>query len=329
MERGNRRCWHISILALLFLLVLAYDTQDAVPLPTTVIDHAGRSVILPQEIQNVYATTEAGTFLVYTLDPEVILGWNRGLSPDLEFAVSPAYHELPTVGTWDLHYQTIQFDVLQELQPDLIIHYSPIDQENMDLADEIEEALGRPVILVDNSIRALPDTLYFLGEILNKEVRGQALAAFAANQLGKAEQFLAVRTFYNPIPVHIVSPQPSGFFDQLLELAGMEDMPVWSDEPPFPDFVLIMPHLIADPYRAIEQDGHKRIYQIPSFPANWLDPGSLFGLLGVEWLHSVAYPNSYPGDLTETYRAFMEVFFQLDITPELLAWTLRRSGISF
>jgi hypothetical protein len=90
-----------------------------------------------------------------------------------------------------------------------------------------------------------------------------------------------------------------------------------------------MPHNIADPYKAIERDGHKRIYQIPSFPLNWMEPGSIFSLLGLEWLHSIAYPTTYSGDLRESYCSFMEVFFQLKVTPELLAWTLQRSGISF
>jgi len=85
---------------------------------------------------------------------------------------------------------------------------------------------------------------------------------------------------------------------------------------------------VADPYQEIERDGHRRIYQIPSFPHNWLEPGSIFSLLGLEWLHSIAYP-SYTVDLPQTYATFMEEFFQVNITPELLAWTFKRSGISY
>lgn len=329
MSSRNIRGWQIAILALLLILVLPQTADDSVPAPIKIVDHGGRCVTLPNITEKVYATTEAGSFLVYALNPESVLGWNRGLSPQLEFAVLPAYHDLPTVGTWDLEYQTVCLEKLAELEPDLIIHYAPTNRENISLTEEIAEALDTPAVLIDNGIRALPEALGLLGKLLNKEVRGQALATVAANQLRQAEEFLDVRAFYNPIPVHIVSPQPPGFFDQLLEFAGMVEMPIWSDEPPFPDLVLIMPHQIVDPYRTIEEDGHKRIYQIPAFPANWLDPRSMFGLLGIEWLHSIAYPHSYPGNLPETYRAFMEVFFQVNITPEMLAWTLRRSGISF
>lgn len=329
MRSENRRSWQILVLALLLLLVLAKAADDGAPVPTGITDHGGRYVTLPQVVERVYATTEAGAFLVYALNPDSVLGWNRGLSPELEFAVLPTYHDLPALGTWDLKYKTIRLDVLAELKPDVVIHYGPADQENIRLTEQMEIALETPVILIDNSIRTLPEALRLVGKVLSKEVRGQALAAFASNQLTRAEEFLSVRSMYNPIPVHIVSPHPAGYFDQLLQLAGMEEMPVWNDEPPFPDYVLIMPHQIDDPYQKIEKDGHKRIYQIPAFPSSWFDPGSLFGLLGIEWLHSIAYPNSYPGDLPETYRAFMEVFFQIDITPELLAWTLRRSGIFF
>lgn len=329
MSSGNIQGWQIAILALLLVLICPLSADDSTPAPIEIVDHGGRSVTLPSIIEKVYATTEAGSFLVYALNPESLLGWNRGLSPQLEFTVQSIYHDLPTVGTWDLEYYTVCPDKLAKLAPDLIIHYAPADEKNIDLVDEISLVLGTPVLLIDSSIGTLPEALALLGRLLNKEVRGQALAAFARNQLSQAEEFLKVRALYNPIPAHIVSPQPPGFYDQLLAFAGMVEMPLWSDEPPFPDLVLIMPHQIIDPYRTIEKDGHKRIYQIPSFPANWLDPGSMFGLLGIEWLHSIAYPHSYPGNLPETYQAFMEVFFQINITPDMLAWTLRRSGVYF
>lgn len=321
--------WQVLILLLLFLLlfpkVLSVSTLPA----DLLVDHGNRLVEIPGIVRKIYATTEMGTFLAYALEPDCILGWNRGLSPELGFAVQPQYHALPTLGTWDETYQTMRVSDLQLLAPDLIIHYAPADEINRQLADEVQEMLGVPTVLLDNSLTSLPDALCLLGRLLGKELRGHALATFVQNHLEKLASFQALHSSFQPIPVHIVSPREPGHFDELLALAGMVEMPVWNNEPPLPDLVLIMPHLIADPYREIEKDGHKRIYQIPSFPLNWLEPGSIFSLLGLEWLHSIAYPTTYPGELDKTYAAFMEVFFQIDVTPELLAWTLRRSGISF
>jgi len=321
--------WQVLILVVLLLLLFPQLLGESTLPANLVVDHAGQVVEIPDLVHRVYATTEMGTFLVYALEPEAVLGWNRGLSPELEFAVLPQYHNLPTLGTWDEVYQTIRVDDVLSLAPDVVIHYAQDTPFNRALVREIEETLGVPTVLLNNSLAALPDSLRLLGQILGKEVRGQALAAFVENHLARLAGFQARHSSFEPIPVHIVSPREAGHFDELLSLAGMVEMPVWSDQPPLPDLVLIMPHTIADPYRAIERDGHKRIYQIPSFPLNWLEPGSIFSLLGLEWLHSIAYPNTYTGDLTETYRTFMEVFFQIDVTPELLAWTLRRSGISF
>lgn len=291
-------------------------------------DHSGRLVTLPPSINKVYTTTESGLFLAYALSPDSILGWNRGLSPDLEFAVHHQYHDLPTLGTWDLSFYTIDLDTIAKLKPDLVIHYALINQENLSLAAKIESTLGIPTVVVDRSLQALPKALRFMGQLLGKELRGQALAIFVENQLAEIAAFQEYQGGFQPIPVHIVSPAVPGHFDELLGLAGMIEMPTWNNGLPLPDFVLIMPHSVMDSYQAIEKDGHKRLYQIPSFPLNWMEPGSIFSLLGLKWLHSIAY-HTYTTDLTETYRAFMEVFFEINMTPELLAYTFKRSGISF
>ena len=155
-------------------------------------------------------------------------------------------------------------DTVLGLNPDLIIHYAPIDKANIALAREIQNTLGIPTVLVDNALQGLPDALRLVGQLLGRELRGQALATFVENRLKQTANFQRLQHSYEPIPVHIVSPFEPGHFNELLSLAGMVEMPTWNDEPPLPDFVLIMPHSIADPYKAIERDGHKRIYQIPS-----------------------------------------------------------------
>ncbi|NLL43592.1 MAG: hypothetical protein GX251_09650 [Firmicutes bacterium] len=327
MEKARRSCQTILVV-LLFLLLFPKSLGDLALPSDLYTDHGGRLVALPPVIQKVYATTERGTFLLYALEPDSIIGWNRGLSPEMEFAVQPNYWSLPTVGSWDRDHQTLQTETVLAQKPDLVIHFAPVDQANMALVDEIQELLGIPAILLENSIKVLPDVLRLVGQILGREVRGQALATFVENHLAQFASFQRLQIGYAPIPVHIVSPAEPGHFDELLELAGMVEMPVWHNQPPLPDFVLIMPHSVFDPYGEIEKDGHRRIHQVPSFPCNWLEPGSLFSLLGLEWLHTIAYP-AYDNDLAGTYKAFMEVFFQLHITPELLDWTLRRSGISY
>lgn len=327
MQRNTT--WRQVVVIIALLLFLYPRTLHNSMLPADFFaDHSGRFVNIPSTINKVYTTTEEGLFLVYALAPDSVLGWNRGLSPELEFAIHPQYHSLPTLGSWNQKFQTIAIEKLLALEPDLVIHYAPNDEANLKLADEIQETLGIPTILVDNSLKALPDTLRLLGQLLGKEVRGQALATYVEKQLGKVASFQALQQSFQPIPVHIVSPFEQGHFDELLSLCGMVEMPIWNNQPPLPDLVLIMPHSITDPYRTIEQDGHKIIYQIPSFPLNWLEPGSIFALLGLEWLHSIAYP-TYPADLAQSYTAFMEVFFEVRVTPELLAWTFKRSGISY
>lgn len=318
-----------TLLVILLLLLFAPPTQDQKIGLIPQVDHFGREISLPSPVEKIYATTESGLFLVYALEPEAIIGWNRGLNPYLEFAVEPRYHHLPTLGSWNHEYKTIRKDLVLDLQPDLIIHYAPVDNFNMLLAEEIQETLGIPTVLIDNNLESLPHALRYAGELLQKETRGNALAAFVENHLRRAENFVEITERYAKIPVHIMSEYPAGYFDGLLGLAGMIEVEPSSKLGSFPDFVLIMPHSIKDPYLELEKAGYKRIYQIPTFPLEWVDPTSIFGLLGLEWLLSIAYADFYAADLGETYRGFMEVFFDVKVTPSMLEWTLRRSGISY
>ncbi len=328
MEQSVR--WFQIVLLIMLLLLLFPNTLADKALPAnTFTDHGGRLVSMPPAIGKVYATTEAGTFLVYALEPEAITGWNRGLSPDLEFFIQPQYHAMPTLGTWNETFQTMQVNDVLGQEPDLIIHFARINEANIALAEDVQEILGIPTILVDSQVQALPDALRQVGKLLGREVRGQALATYVENHLAHMASFQRLQASYAPIPVHIVSSYEAGYFDELLDLAKMVEMPVWNNEPPLPDLVLIMPHTILDPYRSIEEEGYKRLYQIPAYPSSWVEPGSIFSLLGLEWLHTIAYPTTYTSDLAATYKAFMEVFFQVNVTQELLSWTLKRSGISY
>lgn len=328
MRRDTHPCQILILIVLLLLLFPGTLGDPALP-SGLYTDHGGRLVELPPIINKVYATTEAGTFLAYAVEPESITGWNRGLSPDLEFFIQPQYHTLPTLGTWDKTFQTLQKEAILEQDPDLVIHLGLITDANIALVEELQESLGIPAILLDHRLQALADALRQIGQLLGREIRGQALATFVEHHLAQMASFQKLQANYSPIPVHIVSSYETGYFNDLLDLAGMVEMPAWNNQPPLPDLILIMPHTIFDPYGTIKDEGHRRIYQIPSFPSNWVEPGSIFSLLGLEWLHTIAYPMSYTADLAATYKAFMEVFFQVNVTPELLDWTLKRSGISY
>ena len=182
----------LVLLAAAITLVLMLPQTLAPPHDLgTVTDHVGRSVPVPPRINKVYATTQAGSLLVYALNPELLLGWNVSLSPSLEFILGSPARELPVLGTWDQVYKTIHLDLIAALQPDIVVHVATPDLPTLELVQQVEEELGIPTVVVDGSLEAIPLTLRFLGELVGRTVRADVLALYAQNILAGLETMRA------------------------------------------------------------------------------------------------------------------------------------------
>lgn len=326
--------WIVPLIILILLLLLPRGTYEAVMKTQEITDHVGRTVSVPSRINKVYGTTQEASFLIYAIEPQAIIGWNRGLSPDLEFFIQDQYHHLPTIGTWNEEYETAQISIIKEIQPDLVIHLAPADLPNMLLVEEIQTELEIPTILIDSSLLSLPAALRLVGNLLDKEIRGNTLAVYAENTLQRIETLGKNLRAVEKASVYVVSETDTDYLEELLAYAGIMELPKL-DTPQNPDFMLVMPHTITDPYRKITHDpqlahigaiADQRVYEIPTLPLNWLGPNSLCRLLGVEWLISIAYPAYYSVDFAEIFVEFMDVFYEKNVSPEMLHWIFERSG---
>jgi iron complex transport system substrate-binding protein len=87
----------------------------------TVVDGAGRSVAVPPKVTRVFPAGPPAAILLYTLAPDLLLGWpraNRG--PELEFLL-PEVGRRPEVGRLTGRGNTANLEVVLALKPDLIL----------------------------------------------------------------------------------------------------------------------------------------------------------------------------------------------------------------
>ena len=66
----------------------------------TITDMAGREVVVPKEINKVFCPSPVGTIFVYTLDPDLLVGWNYELRSGEKEYILAQYHSLPNLGGW-------------------------------------------------------------------------------------------------------------------------------------------------------------------------------------------------------------------------------------
>ena len=141
----------------------------------TITDMAGREVVVPKEINKVFCPSPVGTIFVYTLDPDLLVGWNYELRSGEKEYILAQYHSLPNLGGWYAK-ATCNIEELLKINPDVILNVGSLDVEQ---TNKIQEQTGIPVVMIDTDDFANFDKAYeFAGKLLNLEDRANELGSY-------------------------------------------------------------------------------------------------------------------------------------------------------
>ena len=315
-----------------------------------ITDMAGREIDLTGvEISKVYGTDPVAAITLYTLAPEMLLGWNYAFNDYEVSYILPEYRDLPIYGMGD----EVNLEAIVADAPEACIQMGPITDSNIEKADTLSEQLGIPVIMVDGSLSATPEAYTFLGEVLGQEEAAAPLADYAADLLEKAaaNQPETIPTVYygNGSDSLETAPEgsPSAEVFQLLgadnvakiELDGgsrvqitAEQLLSWDPQYIFvngqPKENLTGPAaaraMLEDPtYSSLQAVASGQIYGVPKSPFAWVDrPTGPNRLAGIAWVGSILYPEVYGESMEDTIRSFYELFYHMELTDEQMTQLL-------
>ncbi|NLC06958.1 MAG: ABC transporter substrate-binding protein, partial [Syntrophomonadaceae bacterium] len=174
MKRTRNVIVLLTILVLMLTYCLAGCSKDKPqdterPLNSdvrTIVDHANREHKIPVQINKVFSTSPVGTILLYTLDPNLLIGWNYELSTSEKEYILPEYQSLPNLGGWYAK-ATCNIEELLKIKPDIIISVGVIDDMAVAQANQIQEQMGIPVIIINGELAKFNETYEFAGQLLN------------------------------------------------------------------------------------------------------------------------------------------------------------------
>jgi biotin transporter BioY len=166
----------------------------------TIEDMAGRSLIVPDKIDKVFCTSATGTIVIYTLCPEKLVGWNYDLSAVEKKYILPDYQELPNLGGW-FAKSTGNIEEILKIAPDIIISLGVINDAERSNADQIEQQLDIPVLLVDGELTEIDRTYEYLGELLGMESEAQQLADYCRQTVDEVAAQVKIPLPWTPVPI--------------------------------------------------------------------------------------------------------------------------------
>src|SRR6516162_1810791 len=115
----------------------------------SVTDAAGRAVQIPETVRRVFPAGPPAAITLYTLAPDLLLGWPRANRADEREFLLPDVGARPEVGRITGRGNTANLEEVLALKPDLILDIGTINPTFVSLADRVQEQTGIPYALLD------------------------------------------------------------------------------------------------------------------------------------------------------------------------------------
>ncbi len=308
-----------------------------------ITDMAGRTVTVPDTIKRVFTGSPPATYMLYALDPTLLVGINYKVREDEIRFLRPEIARLPVIGGFFGQGKSINMEVLLQHKPDVVVIWSTLGQKYDEQFVEKLNKAGIPTVFVNlDRLENYPDAFLFLGNLLDRKERARKLADYARDTFKSVAKVVTaipekerLRIYYAESPDGLATERESSWHAELIPLAGGRN--VHKGEPQFEsggmEKVSMEQVLIYDPEAIITHDRafydslakdrrwqgiravkSRRVYLIPRIPFNWFDrPPSFMRLLGIRWLANQMYPKQYPLDIQAVTKHFYKLFLGVEL----------------
>src|SRR5688572_9190449 len=300
----------------------------------SVTDSAGRTVPVPAKVTRVFPSGPPAAITLYTVAPELLIGWPRANRADEREFLHPEIGARPEVGRLTGRGNTANLEVVLALKPDLILDIGIVSPTYISLADRVQAQTGIPYALLDGRFDAIPETYRVIGALTDRRDNAEAKARYAEETMKTITGRLPPvdkrpRVYYARGPRGLETGLGGSINVETLEFLGamnvageqrgglanvsIEQVLAWN-----PEVIVTIDQEFADGVRkdsrwaSIAAVRSGRVHLSPKLPFGWVDfPPTVNRLIGLWWLGKVLYPEQFPDNLRERTRDFYTRFYHV------------------
>jgi iron complex transport system substrate-binding protein len=303
----------------------------------TVTDSAGRAVPVPERVERIFPAGPPAAIFLYTLAPELLLGWPRANRPEEREFLLPDVGGRPEVGRITGRGNTANLEVVLALKPDLILDMGSVTPTYVSLADRVQQQTGIPYALLDGRFDGIAQGYRTLGALIGRREQGEDLARVTDEMMKTVTGRIAVipqnsrpRVYYargprgletglggsiNVETIELMARNVAGETHGGLANVSIEQVLLWN-----PDVIITIDQdfaagVASDPaWTPISAVRARRVHLSPKLPFGWVDfPPCVNRLIGLRWLAKILYPDVFTEDLRTLTRDFYARFYH--VTP--------------
>jgi iron complex transport system substrate-binding protein len=317
------------------------------PAGAFVRDAAGREVRVPQPVRGVFPAGGPAAILLYTLAPDLLLGWPRAnRAAELPFLL-PGVGDRPELGRLTGRGNTANLEQLLAQRPSLIVDSGSTRDTYVDLANRVQAQTGIPYLLLDGRFEQISPMYRLLGRALGRESRAEVLATYAESTLAAVRARLDTvpavrrpRVYYARGPQGLETGLGGSINAEILDWMGLrhfgkgrpgglarvsvEEVLAWD-----PEVIVTIDRSFAATvresplWRRVSAVRTNRVHLSPKLPFGWVDfPPSVNRLPGLWWLGRAVHPEVFDLDLAKLTRDFYRLFYQVEPSTEQVGQVL-------
>ncbi len=304
----------------------------------TITDGAGRSVPVPGRVERVFPAGPPASIMLYTLAPELLLGWTRPNRPEEREFLLADIGSRPEVGRITGRGNTANLEAVLTLKPDLILDVGYVTDTYVSLADRVQQQTGIPYALLDGRFEQTAAAYRLLGELIGRHEDAEVLAGYTERTVATITGRIAgiptdqrPRIYFARGPRGLETGLGGSITVETVEFlaqnvaretrgglgnVSIEQVLVWN-----PDIIVtIDPDFAAKVYgdpawATVAAVRAHRVHLSPRLPFGWVDfPPSVNRLIGLWWLAKILYPNLFPENLNLLTREFYQTFYHVQVT---------------
>jgi iron complex transport system substrate-binding protein len=316
----------------------------------TVIDATGRALEIPAKVTRVFPAGPPAAIMLYTLAPDLLIGWPRANRPEEREFLLPDVGARPEVGRITGRGNTANLEVVLALKPDLIVDVGSTSDTFVSLAARVQEQTGIPYALLDGRFSAIANSYRALGRLTGRTAEGDALAnetqrivSTITGRIADVPAEQRPRVYYARGPRGLETGLGGSINVETIEMlarnvaaerkgglanVSIEQVLVWN-----PDVIITIDQDFAarvksDPvWEGVAAVRAGRVHLSPKLPFGWIDfPPSVNRLIGLWWLAKILYPQLFPEDLAALTRDFYKRFYHVTLTGAQIARVLEGRG---
>lgn len=310
-------------------------------------DSLGRTVELPVNLERICPSGHTAQQVLLTIAPDLMVGLSQPLNDDQLKIFGEQFKDYPVFGAVLGAKDDFNREAVAAADPQVVIDTGEVKKDTKESLDALQEQLGIPVVFVEAYLKDYGAAYKTLGELLNREDRGNELSDYCGKVYKEVEDTMAtipeserVNMAYllgdnglnaiaktsvqaqvvdmvanNVVVVDDVSGKGNG------NEISLEQIAVWN-----PDLIIFQSGSIydtvgADPaWQGIAAIANNNFYEVPNNPWCWMNnPPTVNQLMGMQWLPRLLYPNAFNDSIQDVTRTYYHTMYNYDLTDAELS----------